>query len=363
MNYLEIEAMKYWSFPSSYSKEKKEQEINLILGSDNYVGTEKIDGYWEMFYKNNDGDFFIRSREKGVNGWICKQDFLPHMFSFFESLPNNTCLLGEVFLDGETSKGITKILGCGLEKSLLRQKETPLKYYIFDVLCYDNVELHTKPIEDRIEYLKQIEQKCDNKYIKFAKYLDKGYELRELWNRTLSQGGEGVVLTQKGYCYNFGKRTARKTLKIKKELSENLDVFLTGRYKEATKLYTGKNMDDWQYWYDEIADERLNITLKELSGTAITGLVPVTKAWYYDWASAVEIGIIFNGVEVPIGWISGISDEVKKGIKHEPEKWYHKVAELQAMDIDKTQSPITLRHAKILRWRDDKNWDSCTMEV
>lgn len=358
MDFLNMEAQKYWSFPASYSKEKRAQEFKTILNSGNYVASEKKDGYWEMVWKNAEGHTFLRARSKGVNGWICKEDWVPQMKEFFDSLPNETCLIGEVYLNGKTSKGVTSILGCGRDKAVQRQRDDEwLHYFVFDVLAYDGVDLMKKPITERIKHLDRL----SGDYVETATYWDTPQEIEDNWLRILSDGGEGVVLTKKDSLYEPKKRTARKTLKLKKELADTIDVFLTGRWKEATRLYTGSEIDTWRYWVNDLTGELYEGLLSEKQNTNY--LTPVTRLYFYNMAGAVEIATNILGKETPIGWISGIDDTVRKGIVEEPELYRGKVAELQAMEVDTTSRIPTLRHARILRWREDKLAEECVWSL
>ena len=53
MNLFNIEREKYWSFPSSYSKEKRKIMTEDFINSGNYFCSEKIDGNWCCFVKQN----------------------------------------------------------------------------------------------------------------------------------------------------------------------------------------------------------------------------------------------------------------------------------------------------------------------
>lgn len=356
-DYLNMEAQKYWSFPSSYDNKKKQETLNLILYSNDYMASEKRDGYWQMVIKDDEKDTIMRARSAGVNGWVCKQDWVPHLHSFFNDLPRGTVLICEVYLPGKTSRAITTILGCGVEKAIERQAKEKLRLSVFDVLCYHGMTLHDKPIAERVKYLEKI-RAIEHPYVDVVEYWSTPDEIHENWLNILSAGGEGVVLTRKDNKYEFGKRTAKHTLKLKKELKETIDVFLTGNYKEATKLYTGKDVENWEYWYDELKDELYHgRALFEKINT--NSLVPVTRLWFHGWAGAVEIATILNGKVTPIGWISGVSDEVREGIVKAPEQYKGRVVELQAMEIDQTGAIPTLRHAKIVNWRSDKNYKDC----
>ena len=358
-DYLNMDAQKYWSFPASYDKAKRQAQLNVMLYSNDYLASEKRDGYWQMVLKDDDKNVYMRARSAGVNGWVCKQDWVPHLHDFFDALPRGTCLVCEVYLPGKTSRSITTILGCGVEKAIERQSKDcdKLRLSVFDVLSYHGMNLHSQPISERIKFLEDI-RAMHHPFVDVVDYWVTPDEIHDNWLRILSAGGEGVVLTRKDNPYEFGKRTARHTLKLKKELQETIDVFLTGNYKEPTRIYTGKEIENWEYWYNEITGTRhQGKVLQEHAD--IDGYVPVTRLWFNKWAGAVEIATILDGKVVPIGWISGVSDEVRAGIVENPDSYKGLVVELQAMEIDHSGPAPTLRHAKIVNWRSDKDWKSC----
>jgi hypothetical protein len=353
IDFHELPAQKYWSFPSGYKKDSKTETQNMIFSGD-YVGARKMDGAFYKFIKNDDGSMELIGRSKSVNGdYLNKIDWVPQFHSFFNSLPNGTCLLGEVYFPNkEGSSNVTTIMGCLKDKAITRQeKGDKLHYYVFDVLAYNGVSLYQKNIEYRIKYL--IDCFHNEKYVKIADYL----EGKELWNHLqeiLSIGGEGIVITKKGTCYQPGKRPARQTLKVKKELQETIDCFFTGHATAPTKEYTGKEIETWQYWLNERTDEKLNGEYyKEYFNGA--PLIPITKPYFNGWAGSLEIGVIKNDKVVPIGYLSGLSDEIKANYKD----YKGKVIEIGAMEVLETGG---LRHAKMLNFRPDLTIKECTWE-
>lgn len=354
-DYFNAEAQKYWSFPSSYDNKKKQELLNFMLYSNDYIASEKRDGYFQFIIKDEEGNVFMRARNKGVNGWVCKQDWVPHIRDFFDALPNGTVLVSEVYIPGKTSKNITTILGCLAAKAIERQnKGDKLRLSVFDIIAYNNELLYNEPIVERIKYLAKLPK---HQYVDIVEYWDGAEEIVNHWLNILSAGGEGVVLTKKDNKYEFGKRTAKHTLKLKKELSDTLDVFLTGEWKRPTVQYSGSELATWPYWCDSITGKKVygDMSTRVSSDT----LMPVTKYYFKDWAAAIEIAVIIDGVETPIGWISNIPDEVRQGIVENNDDYKHKVVELQAMEVDTTGEVPTLRHAKIINWRSDKNWEDC----
>ncbi len=359
-NFKDMEAERYWTFAKSYKGDAKAETRNMIFSGE-YVGSRKVDGYFSRFVKDDEGNTMLLARSKNVKGeYPNKINFVPQLRAFFDSLPNGTCLLGEVFFpNNEGSSNVTKILGCKEEKAVERQiKGDMLHYYIFDIIAYNGESYMNKTVEERISKLAEIFQNYKTKdellhYVNFATYFE-GKELWEALQRILELGGEGVVITKKGTHPEPGKRTARKTLKIKKEISHTIDCFFTGRYTSPTKEYTGKELPTWQYWRNLITGEKFNEKLYKsfMNGAPIE---PITKSYFNGWAGSLEIGVFKNGEIKPIGLISGLSDEIKAN--HEDYKY--KTIEVSAMEYLETGG---LRHAKMVCFRPDKPYTECNFE-
>lgn len=356
VDFHELPAQKYWSFPSGYKKDSKAETQNMIFSGD-YVGARKMDGAFYKFIKDENGNMELIGRSKSVKGdYIDKIEWVPQLHEFFNSLPNGTCLLGELYFpEKEGSSNVTTIMGCLPQKARNRQeKGMKLHYYVFDVLAIDGKSIYQQNIEDRVDEIDILRKAYKNeKYVKIAEY----YEGKELWDHlqeTLNNGGEGVVITKKGTCYQPGKRPARQTLKVKKELHETIDCFFTGHATAPTKEYTGKEIETWQYWLNERTGEKLNGEYyKEYFNGA--PLIPITKPYFNGWAGSLEIGVIKNDKVVPIGYLSGLSDEIKANYKD----YKGKVIEVGAMEVLETGG---LRHAKMLNFRPDLTIKECTWE-
>ena len=142
-------------------------------------------------------------------------------------------------------------MGCLEQKAIDRQKTgEKLHYYIFDVWALNGKSLMKTKFEDRVEVLQMMEErrftKCttsgEESYEKFAHY----YEGKELWGRlklALANGYEGAVITRK----RSTRRGITKTLKIKKELQETLDVVILDM-NPPTRMYNGKEIEGWKLW-------------------------------------------------------------------------------------------------------------------
>ena len=356
IDFYNLEAQKYWSFPKNYKKDSKLETKNMIFSGD-YIGAKKIDGALYKFLKDEDGNMGLYGRSRGVNGEFSEKiEWMPHLENFFSSLPNSTCLLGEVYIpEKEGSRYVTTIMGCLKEKAIERQeKGMKLHYYVFDVLAWGGKNLLKTNIEERITYISDVNIVRNtnyNEYIHTAKY----YEGNELWNELqfiLANDGEGIVITKKGTCYQPGKRPARQTLKIKKEIQNTIDCFFTGKAMAPTREYTGKEIENWKYWENIHTGEKIN-DLKYKDYHLGAPIEPVTKPYFYGWAGSLEIGLVKDGKVVPIGTISGLTEEIKANWKD----YKGKVIEIIAMEV--FQDSKALRHAKMVQLRPDKNWVDC----
>ena len=355
INFHELEPQKYWTFPASQGKNVRTEARNMIF-SNNYIGSRKMDGAFYKFIKNSDGSMELLGRSKGVGGdYLDKLDHVPQLMDFFNSLPCGTCLLGELYFpDNEGSNNVTKIMGCLTDKAIKRQAEgNKLHYYVFDVLAYNSEILYTQNIEDRVFKLNQLSKTfIKAPYVEFAVYA-KGQVLWDMLDDILAEGGEGIVITKIGTPYQPGKRPARQTLKIKKEVSDTIDVVIMGA-NPPTKEYGGKEIETWKYWFDTLDNKFFE---GELYNDYFNGkpIIPVTKAYFHRWAGSLAIGVVKNDKVVQIGSLSGLTEEVLENWQN----YVGKVAEISCMEVLETGG---LRHPRFIQWRNDLTPKDCTWE-
>ena len=359
-NFAELAVQKYWQPPSTWSKEKVKQEtINRIFDG-TWYGSQKRDGALYVLLKDEDGNITLRGRSKSVSGeYIDKWDHLPHLHKWAAELPNGCCFLGEVYWVGhEGSNNTTSIMNCLTKKAIERQTkdENKMHYYIFDVLAFANFSWLKAEAKNRFDYLNTIKYGWPNPYVEFAEYKT-GQELWDLLQKLLADGYEGIVITKGDSFYEPDKRPSKTTMKIKKELKQTIDCFFTGRITPPVKLYTGKDVENWKYFIDEVTGERLpegehymESVIEHKPYTA------VTKSYYKGFAGSLEIAVLDGDKEVSLGYISGLTDEIKANYKD----YTHRVIEVGAMQL--TPDGDRLRHGKMIGWRDDKLWTECSID-
>lgn len=362
-NFTEMPCMRYWSHPKSYDEQRKKREAREMMLSGDYIGARKKDGIWAMIIKDKKGEYHLRARSKNVQGtYADKAEWIVPITDELSSLPNETVLLGEIYKYGdEGSRKATAILNCLKDKSIERQKKDPLHFYMFDCLAWGGKSLIETPIFQRIEYITKVKElNALSQLIEYATYYE-GEELLETYYSILAEGGEGIVIQKKNAPYTCGKRTARLTLKCKRELQDTLDAYIDGEYKAPTQEYTGKNIEGWTYWRNVRSGELLPIGMHYNKYRNGEPIVPITKYAYYEWAGAISFSMKKeDGTPIHIAWISGITDEMRRGIVEEPEKWINKVYELTAMQTELIDGVYSLRHGKIVGERTDKTPEDCS---
>lgn len=350
IDFHSLEPMKYWAPPASWDDNKKNTKTKERIFSGEWLGARKMDGSFWKFVKDEDGNMELLGRSKGVGGdYLNKIEWVPHLMDYFRALPNGTCLLGElVFPKNEGSKNVTTIMGCLKGKAVARQEKEKLLFYIFDVLAWDGAQMINAAAKTRFQKVSELPK---HPFVARARY----YSGNELWNHLqwiLANGGEGMVLTRANAPYQPGKRPSKDTQKVKKEIRETIDCIIIGA-NSPTKIYSGKQLEDWPLWYDERTGVPLPEKMRFPDYYDGAPIVPVTKNFYYGWAGSLRLGLMKDGSVQYYGDLSGLTQEVLSDWKN----YVGKVCEVGGMEIDPESGHI--RHPKFMGWRTDKLAKDC----
>ena len=90
-------------------------------------------------------------------------------------------------------------------------------------------------------------------------------------------------------------------------------------------------------------------------------IVAVTKNYFYQWPASLEMAVIDTDTNkrVSIGWVSGLTEEIKKDFVQNPNSYIDKICKVTAME---TTEDYKLRHSKFMGFRDDINIEDCTFQ-
>lgn len=357
---LMIQPMLIWTLPSN-----KKDKLSEVCASGEYFAEQKIDGALYQFCRTDKGNYLFGRTVSVKNGLLTnKIDNVPHINSALSCLPCGTVIVGEIYVSGGTSKNVTSIMGCLPAEAIKRQdKQGKIKYYLHDMIFYNGEDMQSWGAEARYQKLVEAWNKFHLEqfdFLQLAESFDTGIE--ERLSQILAAGGEGIVLKKKDAPYSEGKRPAWATIKCKQ--MDTIDLVCT-RAIEATKEYTGKELETWPYWQERSErDQNGEYTWLSSEGQYYEDYLhnphiyrPVTKPYFYGWKTAIGIGAYDDeGNLKEIGTVSsGLTDEMRAHL----DNYVGKVVALQCMSIDRKGK--TLRHPIVKAWRDDKNAAECKL--
>lgn len=357
---LMIQPMLIWTLPTN-----KKDKLSEICASGEYFAEEKLDGALYQFCRTNRGNYLFGRTVSVKNGLLTnKIDNVPHVNSALSCLPCGTVIVGEIYVPDGTSKNVTSIMGCLPAEAIKRQdKQGKIKYYLHDMIFYNGENMQSWGAEARYQKLVEAWNEFHLEqfdFLRLAESFDTGIE--ERLSQILAAGGEGIVLKKKDAPYSEGKRPAWATIKCKQ--MDTIDLICI-RAIEATKEYTGKELETWPYWQERSErDQNGEYTWLSSEGQYYEDYLhnphiyrPVTKPYFYGWKTAIGIGAYDDeGNLKEIGTVSsGLTDEMRAHL----DDYVGKVVALQCMSIDREEK--TLRHPIVKAWRDDKNAAECKL--
>lgn len=369
-DYLTMEHMRYWSMNSTYTAKQQKEKIDALIYSGEYIASEKKDGNLIRAVCGEDTCILQTrgiSKKTGTYGEIQNKVFFANDIS--KAFENITVFLGEVYMDNGVDKDVGSILRCLDSKAIARQKEDSskiLKYYIFDVLCYEGLDLSNSPIIERIKYLPKIVNKINNPLVSYAKYYEvKPENFYEKLEAIFSKGGEGMVLYKKTMTPVEGRTPAWQTVKVKQTLGQDADCFIY-ETRPPKREYEGKEIQNWNYWVNSKTDEKLegNHYAEYVNGGTV---VPVTKPYYNEWPGSIACAVLDNGEPRVLCYCSNLTDEFCCELRDNWEEYYMHPIRVQGMLVSETINKdgsvnYSIRHPKFMGLRDDIAIEDCTFE-
>lgn len=366
----------YVIHPMRYHNKLSEDKIRDSFMNNLWCFQEKKDGnFVQVMKQDQEVRIYMRTISRKDGLYVEKGDNVPLIKEWAEEyMPDNTTLLGELYLPGKKSNDCTKILGALPEKAEFRQFYSdkfggPMYLYIFDCIRYGGESLINVSFADRFsKYVMKVDT-IPCKYVSIAKtysrnpsdgmiYCD---DYEEIIDKVFEKGGEGVVFKKLAYGYKPNKRPS-DCYKLK-EFVDSVDLIIMG-LSDPEKEYKGKDVTNWRYWEykDNIEKEPKRLLcscpLEYLAGIK-DRYTPITKPYFYGWKNALILGAYNNNGELEeIGRVaSGLTDEIREALAMSPDEYIGTVVQLSCMSLNPKDK--TMRHPVFDCFRPDKNPEEC----
>ena len=370
MDYFTSEPMKYFAPSSTMSAEARRLKLEQMIDSGNYLFGLKTDGNWSRAVITPERSVL---QTRGISTITKTYGEIQDKVKFFNDINSaftkgNTVILGEVFLPGAIDKDVGSILRCLTPKALDRQKINPLRWRIFDVLALDGKDLMNTHFEERIKLIPQVVNRINSPLVEGVTYYEMDDSFFDKMGEIFAAGGEGAVCYRKDSLYMPGKRGphAWDTVKVKQEISSEIDAFITG-IVPGEKLYTGKDLSTWQLWENQRTGEKVVGSYfgeYQLGGAYL----PVTKNYFNSWPAAIQVGVLDrNGNEVSLCKVSGLTEEFKTSLRDDTARWIGCPVTIGGMMVssakaDSEGNGISVRHPLLKRIREgDLLKEDCTL--
>ena len=369
MDYFTSEPMKYWACSSTMTPDTKRHKLEQMAEGGEYMFGLKTDGNWSRAVITPERQAL---QTRGIStvtktyGEI--QDKVMFWNDVCSAFKDTTVILGEVYLPGLIDKDVGSILRCLTPKALARQKDKPLRWRVFDVLALDGMEMMDWPFEERISHISEVVGRINSPLVEGVTYYEMDSTFFDKMGEIFASGGEGCVCYKKSSIYIPGKRGphAWDTVKVKQEISSEIDAFITG-IVPGEKLYSGKDLSTWQLWENHRTGEKVVGSYfgeYQLGGA----YVPVTKNYFYNWPAAIQVSVYDrNGNEVPLCKVSGLTEDFKSDLRDNTDRWIGCPVSISGMMVssakaDSEGNGISIRHPLLKRIREgDLNKEDCTL--
>ena len=370
IDYFTSEPMKYFAPPASMNPDVRRNKLEQMIDSGEYLFGLKTDGNWSRAIITPQRQAL---QTRGISTVTKTYGEIQDKVLFWNNIckafnKGTTVILGEVYLPGAIDKDVGSILRCLTPKALTRQKDNPLRWRVFDVLALDGFDCMEIHFEQRIKMINEVVNRINSPLVEGVNYYEMDDTFFDKMGEIFAAGGEGAVCYRKTSTYEPGKRGphAWDTVKVKQEISSEIDAFITGMVP-GEKLYNGKDLGTWQLWENHRTGEKVEGSYfgeYQLGGAYI----PVTKNYFNNWPAAIQVSVLDrNGNEVPLCKVSGLTEEFKTSLRDDPNRWINCPVSISGMMVssakaDSEGNGISIRHPLLKRIREgDITKEDCTL--
>ncbi len=360
--------------PMKYNGKPSQALIDeAFKGNGQWIAQQKYDGALYMLEKiDNDHIYlFARTKSRKTGELVEKSANVPHIIQWAKNLPDDTVLLGEIYVPGGKSNNVTSIMGCTPINAQNRQYKSeayggPIHYYVFDCIRFNGINFVNTGFVNRFKKFQDWFKEQDEIpiWVELAHVYDQNFEA--VLQNVFNNGGEGLVFKKFDAVYEPGKRPTKTYFKMKEHL-DSVDLICIG-LEDPVRKYTGKEIEIWQYWIQRgEQDQNGAYQWHDFYGYHYKDYQqnphlwePVTKPWFFGWKNAMTLGLYKAGELVEVGRVaSGFTDAMREDMAQNPDKYLNHVVECEAMSTTKDRA---LRHPVFVRIRNDKNPEDCKYE-
>lgn len=363
----QLEPMKYNGKPSQALIDE------AFKGNGQWVAQQKYDGALYMLEKiDNDHIYlFARTKSRKTGELVEKSANVPHIIQWAKNLPDDTVLLGEIYVPGGKSNNVTSIMGCTPINAQNRQYKSeayggPIHYYVFDCIRFNGINFVNTGFVNRFKKFQDWFKEQDEIpiWVELAHVYDQNFEA--VLQNVFNNGGEGLVFKKFDAIYEPGKRPTKTYFKMKEHL-DSVDLICIG-LEDPIRKYTGKEIETWQYWIKCTGQNEYGAYQWDpIYGYHYKDYInnsdiwePVTKPWFNGWKNAMTLGLYKEDKIVEVGKVaSGLTDAIREDMAVNPNNYLNHVVEVEAMSTTKDGA---LRHPVFVRMRNDKNPEDCKYE-
>lgn len=330
-----LEPMK--PFKPNMDKPSHVAKLDIALADySEYAVEEKLDGCHYFMINNR----FFSTRISDVTGTPVEKTLnFPHLLEIIQEAGiGDTILDGEICLPGLKSQDVVAITGSLPEAAIAKQNDELgyVQYRVFDMLRTPGGKWITDLSWLRRRFL--IEKLFEQHLSGQKDIVLNDYQLQNkkaFLDDLINKGAEGVVLKHVAMTYECGKRPAWNWIKVKQ--SDTDDAIIIG-FEPATREYTGKAPETWQWWEDD---------------------VPVTKYWAMGLYGAMILGKYGpRGEMVRVGTCSGMTELQRAKFTERPNDYIGKVVQIKMME--RTNDGF-YRHPSFVQMHPDKNPEECVI--
>lgn len=337
-----------------------EDEIKDLWEGPDWIATEKIDGCRMLIIFDRKQGLSFYSRNISVTDFLPVQyDNIYHTFDV-SKMPENinsmvldceiicensnvSTVVGNHGVITETQlQAVAALLALNKEDSVKLQKEEALlKFLAFDFLMVNDSWCLEDSLANRLVYLERGVCALKDCGINIEMLPAVKLDRRAFYDKIVAEGGEGIVMKNLNSPYTATESRRRDGwIKIKRTMKESLTATKAGDTLDA--FVTGFELgDEEKGWKDLVGALHFSILLKKDDGS-------------------VEEHEIARISSIPLEARKQITEIGKDGNPVLIESMYKKVAEVDGQAVSSRAK--RLKHARILRWREDKLWMDCAVD-